>query len=129
MPDGDRVPLIQVTAQSEMLGNRIPKVPLPHLPHPLGQIIHNQAVLIGEELGPHLGDFPARQVAVQPLEERRVDQFFRQRLEQVLVLLMGQRAQNIEIANEHDGGLALHLEPAQAEVAVFHVVLEDRNRG
>ena len=104
--DGNRVPLVQVPAQLEVLVDRIAEVPLPHLPHPLGQIIHDQAVLVGEELGPHLGDFPAGDVGVEAVEEGRVDHRLGERGQQVARL--HQRIHRlVDVADEDHRGIGV----------------------
>src|SRR4051812_33330483 len=69
--------------QFEKLVDRIPEVPLPHLPHELRQIIHDQTVLVREELWSHLRDFPAGYVRMKAVEKGRVDHRVREGSEQV----------------------------------------------
>ena len=44
----------------------------PQFPQGLGQVIHDESVVVGEELHPHLGDFPARDVVVDAVKEGHV---------------------------------------------------------
>ena len=69
MLDGNRVPLVQVATQLEILVDGITEVALPHLPQPLGQIVHDEAVLVREELRPHFRNLPAGDVGVEAVKE------------------------------------------------------------
>ena len=122
--DGNRVPLVQVPAQLEELIDRIAEGPLPHLPHPFGQIVHDQAVLVREELGPHLRDFPAGNVGVEAVEEGRVDHRFWERGKQVARL--DQRIDRlVDVADEDHRGIGVDGIPATGERPRGHVVLHD----
>ena len=124
MLDGDRVPLVQVTAQLEVLVDRVAEVPLPHLPQPLGEVVHDQAVLVREELGPHLRDFPAGDVGVEAVEEGRVDHRLGERGEQVARL--HQRIHRlVDVADEDHRGVGVDRVTATGERARGHVVLHD----
>ena len=81
--DGNRIPLVQITPQLEILVDGIAEVALPHLPQPLGQIVHDEAILVREELRPHLGNLPARDIGMEAVEESRVDHCLRERGEEM----------------------------------------------
>ena len=122
--DGDGVPLVQVTAQLEILVDGIAEVPLSHLPHPLGEVVHDQTVLVREELGPHLRDFPAGNVGVEAVEEGRVDHGLGERGEQVARL--DQRVHRlVDVADEDHRGVGVDRVPATGERTRGHVVLHD----
>ena len=90
----------------KILVDRIAEVPLPHLPQPLGEVVHDQAVLVREELGPHLRDFPAGDVGVEAVEEGRVDHRLRERGEQVARL--DQRIDRlVDVADEDHRGVGV----------------------
>jgi hypothetical protein len=85
----DRIALVQVTAQLEILVDRVAEVALPHLTEPFGQVVDDQAVLVGEKLRPHLRDFPAGNIGMKSVEERRVDHDVWKRRKQVARLDQG----------------------------------------
>ena len=124
MLDGDRVPLVQVPAELEELVHRVPEVPLPHLPQPLGQVVHDQAVLVREELGPHLRDLPAGKVGVEAVEERRVDHHLGERGEEVAGLDQGVH-RLVDVADEDHRGVGVDRVTATGERPGGHVVLHD----
>ena len=73
MLDCDGVALVQVTAQFKVFVDGVPEVALAHLTQVLRKIIDNQAVLIREELGTHLRNFPSRNVGMEAVEERGIN--------------------------------------------------------
>jgi hypothetical protein len=87
--DGDGVALVQVPTQLEGLVDGVAEVAFTHLAQPLGQIVHNQAVLVGEKFRTHLGNFPARNVGMKAVEEGGVDHGFRKRGKQMTGLHQG----------------------------------------
>ena len=52
--------------------NDLGEVVLPEFAEGLGKVVDDEAVVVGEELGPHLRDFPARKVEVESVDERHV---------------------------------------------------------
>ena len=122
--DGDRVPLVQVPAQLEILVDRVAEVPLPHLPQPFGEVVDDQAILVREELGPHLRDFPAGNVSVEAVEERGVDHRFGERGEEVACL--DERIDGlVDVADEHHRGIGIDRVAATGERSRGHIVLHD----
>ncbi len=45
---------------------------LPQFPERLRYIVHHKAVMLGEELHPHLGNLPTGEVKMDAVEERHV---------------------------------------------------------
>ena len=124
MFDGNRIPLVQVTAQLEILVDGIAEVALPHLTQPLGQIVHDEAILVREELRPHLGNLPAWDICMEAVEESRVDHRLREWGEEMTRL--HQRIDRlVDIANEHHRGVGVDRITATGERSRSHVVLHD----
>ncbi|MNQ39953.1 hypothetical protein D3C85_535920 [compost metagenome] len=107
-----------------MLVDGIGEAALAHLAEEFGQVIDDQAVLVGEVLGAHLRDFPARDIGMEAVEEGRVDHLFREGRQQVAGFHQGLDAL-IDVADKHHGGRGFHLLTAAAEGAGGHVVLHD----
>ena len=63
---------VEVGAQAEVGVAELGVVELAQIAQGLGQVVDHEAVVVREELIAHLGDFPARQVAVQPVDEGHV---------------------------------------------------------
>ena len=59
-------------AKREMPVNNLRKVVLPQISEGLGQIVHNESIMVREEIVPHLRDFPSRNVKVQTIDESHV---------------------------------------------------------
>src|SRR5208337_5347451 len=59
------------------------------------------------------------------LKQSSIHQFLGQWLEQMLVLLVRKLAEDVDVPDEHNRRFAFHLEAAEAEIAVLHVILED----
>jgi hypothetical protein len=93
-------------------------------PQNLGQVIDHEAISAGKHLAPDDVHFPAWDVAMDPIEECGVVEFFGQWIEQVRMLEhVGHRM--LGIADKHHGCLgAQRLHPAR-ERFVGHVVLHD----
>ena len=51
----------------------IAEVPLPHLSQELCQIVHDQAVLVREELRSHFGDFPPGHIRMHAVKKGGID--------------------------------------------------------
>ncbi len=69
----DRIALIEVVAQLEVPIDGVGEASLAHFAHELGQVVCDQTVASGEELRPHLRNFPPGDVRVEAVEERAVD--------------------------------------------------------
>ena len=124
MLDGNGVPLVQVAAQLEIPVDRIAEGPLAHLAQPFGQVVHDQAVPMGEKLRAHLRDFPAGNVGVEAVEERRVDHRFGERGKQVTGLHQG-IDWLVNVADEHHRGVGVDRITAPGKGTRRHVVLHD----
>ena len=70
--DGNRVSLIQVSSELEILGDGIAKAPFPHLPNPLGQVVGDEPEIAGQELAAVLGQFPSWDVGREAIHHRQV---------------------------------------------------------
>jgi hypothetical protein len=89
---------------------------LAHLAQVLGQVIDDQAVLVGEELRAHLRDLPARHIGVEAVEEGRVDHHLGERRQQVAGL--DQRLDAlVDVADEDHGRAGVDRLTAPAEGA------------
>ena len=63
---------VQVRAQREVPIDDLGEVVLPQLAERLGQVVDHEAVVVREELVPHLRDLPAREVEVHAVDEGHV---------------------------------------------------------
>ena len=72
-PHRDAVALVQVITKLVVLVDGIGESAFAHLAHVLRQIVYDQPILVGEKLRPHLGDFPARYIGMETVEEGRID--------------------------------------------------------
>src|SRR5213075_2177066 len=66
----------------------------------LGEVVEREPVALREAPVSQLGHLPARKEAMDALEERRIDQLLGQRLEEVVVLLVGRASEDVEVADE-----------------------------
>lgn len=103
---GDGVALVEVVAELEPLVDRVGEVALAHLAQVLGQIVDDQAVLVGEELRAHLRDLPARHIGMEPVEEGRVDHGLGKRGEQMAGLHQGFDGL-VDVAHEDHRGIGV----------------------
>ena len=111
-PHGDGVALVQVAAELEPAVDGVGEVALAHLAHELGQIVGDQAVLVGEELRAHLRHLPAGDVGVEAIEEGGVDHALRERRQQVAGL--HQRVHRlVDVADEDHAGGGLDRHPCR----------------
>ena len=124
MFDSYRVPLVQVVAQLEVLVDRIPEVPFPHLPQELRQVVYDQPVLVGEELGPHFRNLPAGDVGVEAVEEGRVDHCVGKWREEVARLHESIDGL-VDVADENHRSVGIDGITASGERPRGHVVLHD----
>ncbi len=63
---------VEVGAQGEVVVDDLGEVVLAQLAERFGEVVDDEAVVVGEELVPHLRDFPAREIEVQPVDEGHV---------------------------------------------------------
>ena len=72
LANGLLVACVQVAAEREVLVECFGEVVLPQCPDRFGKVVDHESVVTGEQVRPHLGDFPTRQVEVQAVDEGHV---------------------------------------------------------
>src|SRR5687768_12125927 len=61
-----------MAAQREVTVDDLGEVVIAKFPQGLGQVVHHEAIVVGEKLDSHLGYFPAGDVEVQSVEKGHV---------------------------------------------------------
>ena len=90
------------------------------LVHDLAEVVGDEPIVLGERPRVDLGDLPARQVAVEAVDERLDLEEVGQRLEQVVVLLVRQLSLHVDVADHDDGGEGQDFLLPSAELGILH---------
>ena len=101
----------------------------PKLVHDLAEVVGDEAVVLRQRARMNLGNLPAGQIAVEPVDERLDLEEVGQRLEQMVILLVRQLRLHVDVADQDDGGEGQDFLLASAELGVLHVALHDRHEG
>ena len=125
LADADLVALVDLAVEAEVLVDEMGVVALAHLLEELRQAVRDEAVALREQVRPHLGHLPARQVAVDAVEEGAVVvELGWEGVEQVGGLEdIGDGV--VDVALEDHGGLGVVAVGSAAKGAVGHVALHD----
>jgi hypothetical protein len=66
-PDGLAIASVEMRTHGKISVDDLREVVLAHLAQCLSEIINDEPVVVGEQLVPHLRNFPARKIEVKPI--------------------------------------------------------------
>jgi len=107
----DHIPLVKIIAKLEILVDGIRIIPFTHLSEVFRKIVHNQTILVGKVLRPHLGNFPAGQVRMHSVKKGSVNHILWERSKKVSGLYKGIHAL-VDITNKDHGCIGIDDIPA-----------------
>ena len=101
----------------------------PKLVHDLAEVVGDEPIVLGQRAGMDLGNLPAGQIPMEPVDKRLDLEEVGQRLKQVVILLVRLLGLDVDVADQDDGGERQDFLLAPAELRVLHIALHDRDEG
>ena len=97
--------------------------------HDLAKIIGNKAIVPGKTVRGKLRDLPAWQIPMDAVQKGNNLQKVGERLEQMVIFLVGEISLYINVPHEDQAGKGQKLFFTSAELSVLHVALHDADKG